>query len=379
MKIALKPLLVFVGLLILLGGGWFVFKNFKTITPPTSLLIEIPYAVSVEAFLDDQSLGAAPLQKEGLPEGEHILKLISGEQIYQAKIQLLGGTQTVVRREFGPTDVFSAGELIWFEKTGQPAGLSLTSDPDGVKVKIDGKEVGQTPLLVEDIETGIHDLHLSLEKFETRQISIRLENGYRLRVSSKIPLLPFPATEPAMLNFGDEKTTVCTLSPTETVFTDPASLAKGIIYWVRTRGLGAVETKLDYFVDAEGVLFNSAGEVFEPANFTGEAVEKIAVGYLGKAGDSDLSEPARASLVALTKKVLKTPPLVDKARILPTGTGWLRVRAEPSLSSAEVTKINVGESFEILAEQEGWIKIKLADGGEGWVSSSFIEKFQEAP
>ena len=379
MKPTLKPLLLFIGLAVLAVVGVFVFKNFKTITPSASLLIETPNTVA-QVFLDDQLLGQSPLQKDYLSAGEYTLKLISGEQIYQTKMELLGGTQTVVRRDFGPSDTFSSGEVLWFEKTGGTATVSITSNPDGAKITLNGRDVGETPVLVEDVTAGNHDLHLSFDNFETRKIGIRIENGYQLRISSKLALSPFPSDDFGQIDFGGEKVTIYNLSPSGTsLYLDAASLAKGIIYWAKTRGLGTAQAKLDYFVDSEGALYDSGGKTFDPNIFDGEPVEAVTVGYLGNTDESDLSDLARASLTALTKRILKTPPLVDKVKILPTGVGWLRVRSEPSLSASEITKINVGEKFELLAEQTGWVKIKLPDGGEGWVSSNFIEKLQEAP
>jgi len=379
MKIALKPLLLFVGIIALSAVGFFVFKNFKTIAPSASLLVETPQTAA-QVFLDDQLLDQSPLQKDDLSSGEHTLKLISDEQIYQTKLTLLGGTQTVVRREFGPADIFGSGEVLWFEKTGDPATISVTSDPDGVRIKIDGKDFGETPVLIEDVEPGTHDLHLSKEFFETRKITIKIEDNYQLRISSKLALNPLPRSEAKEINFGDEKITVYNLSlGTTTLVTDAASLAKGVIYWIKTRGLGTGQIKLDYFVDAEGIIYNPDGEAFDLETFDGEQVETIAVGFLGNVGDEDLSAQAKASLILLTTRVLKTPPLVDWAKILPTGVGWLRVRAEPSLSGSEVTKVNVGEKFLLLEEKTGWVKIKLTDGSEGWVSADFVEKIQEAP
>jgi len=379
MKIALKPLLLFAGIATLLVGGFFVFKNLKTIPQEASLLVETPHT-QAEVFLDDQSLGPTPLQRDDLPSGEYSLKLISGERIYQTKISLLGGTQTVVRREFGPADAFSGGDILHFEKTKKAASLSLTSDPDGVRVKLDGKDVGETPLLIEEISTGTHDLHLSLENFETRRINIRVEDGYQLRISSKLALLPLPTGELKEINFGGEDVIVYNLSPDKgNLYVDTTSLTKGIIYWIKTRGLGAAKTKLDYFVDAEGGIYDSEGKTFDPETFDGEPVETITVGYLGQAGGEDLSDQAQAALDSLAEKVLKTPPLIDKVRILPTGVGWLRVRSGPSLSATEITKVDVGDKFELLEEKTDWVKIRLPDGNDGWVSANYVEKFQEAP
>jgi len=376
MQVARRPLLIFLGIVVLIATGVLIFKHLRATSPPASLWIETPHTTA-EAFLDDQALGQTPLQKDDLAEGQRRLKLVSGEQVYQTEISLLRGTQTVVRREFGPAEAFSSGVVLYFERTGRAPSISITSDPDGARVRIDGKDVGKTPLLVDEITSGSHDLELSFENFESCRMLVRLADGYQLRFFSKLALNPLAKEELEKIDSGNEKVTVYDLSPKKDLFVDFSTLSRGIGYWIETRGLP--EGKIDYFVDAEGGVYDSKGETFDPQAFDGEPVETITVGYLGRAGGEGLSDPARAALDLLAKKVLKTPPLVDKVRILPTGVGWLRVRAEPSLSATEITKVNVGEKFEALEEKTGWVKIKLPDGKEGWVSADYVEKFQEAP
>ncbi len=69
-----------------------------------------------------------------------------------------------------------------------------------------------------------------------------------------------------------------------------------------------------------------------------------------------------------------TPTLsVSKIRILQTPTGFLRVREEPSISSAEVGRVSPGQTFEILEENNGWLKIKL-ENNSGWISNQYAQK-----
>ena len=69
---------------------------------------------------------------------------------------------------------------------------------------------------------------------------------------------------------------------------------------------------------------------------------------------------------------------ITKSNILikDTPTGWLRVREEPTLNASESGKVNPGEKFPLLEEQEGWYKIKMATM-EGWISSVYSEKQDE--
>lgn len=57
-----------------------------------------------------------------------------------------------------------------------------------------------------------------------------------------------------------------------------------------------------------------------------------------------------------------------------TETGWLKVRESNNGSSNEVAKVNPGEKYEMLEEDNGWIKIKLTDGKTGWISAKYAEK-----
>jgi len=77
-------------------------------------------------------------------------------------------------------------------------------------------------------------------------------------------------------------------------------------------------------------------------------------------------ETATTSAIATTSK--------NEILIKQTETGWLKVRGSNNGSSAEVAKVNPGEKYEMLEEDNGWIKIKLIDGKTGWISAKYAEK-----
>lgn len=65
----------------------------------------------------------------------------------------------------------------------------------------------------------------------------------------------------------------------------------------------------------------------------------------------------------------------NKIKILDTETGWLRVRSDASNNANEVDRVEPGESYDLIEEDEDWYKILLEDGKEGWVSAKYAEKF----
>ena len=62
-----------------------------------------------------------------------------------------------------------------------------------------------------------------------------------------------------------------------------------------------------------------------------------------------------------------------QAKIKTTPTGWLRVRSEPSLDGTEITRVDTGGIYRVLEEQTGWVKIRVSDTSEGWVSADYVE------
>lgn len=67
-------------------------------------------------------------------------------------------------------------------------------------------------------------------------------------------------------------------------------------------------------------------------------------------------------------------PLKPKVIILQTPTGFLRVREDSNLNSAEISKVYPNETYEFLEEKDGWLKIKLNDDKTGWISAQYAQK-----
>jgi hypothetical protein len=84
--------------------------------------------------------------------------------------------------------------------------------------------------------------------------------------------------------------------------------------------------------------------------------------------DLAISEPD------LTK--LPTTPVSSsqEVTIKSTPTGFLRVRETPSVNGKEVGQVKPKETYVLLEESSGWVRIRLKDSKEGWVSSSYIQK-----
>lgn len=69
-----------------------------------------------------------------------------------------------------------------------------------------------------------------------------------------------------------------------------------------------------------------------------------------------------------------TPAQKATITILDTPTGFLRVRAEPSLSASETAQVKPGDTFDFVDQQDGWYEVKLSDGSIGWISTQYAQK-----
>lgn len=249
------------------------YGKLKVISSPTA-----------SVFINNAIIGKTPFEDK-YKVGEYLLKLIpegtaTDTASWNGKINIYKNALTYVNRELGSSDIASAGEIFTTEKmTKQPqkAGsgeIYVETEPQGAIVTLDNDEKGVSPLILDNVLRGDHELSVFMPGFFRRTQKVNVDSGYRVNAAFKLAI--------------DQS----------------SSLAK-------------------------------------------------------------TTEDKQATDSAKTTKT--------KITIKDTPTGWLRVREEPSLNASESGKVNPGESFDLIDEQDGWYKIKI-DGKEGWVSSQYSSK-----
>ena len=331
--------------------------------PNAALSVSASYE-QASVILDGSLVGKTPYESKTLKPGDHTLSLKSDSGDYETKIKLVPQAQTAVSREVGTGGSFSSGYTVWMEKVSSSETLvSVISSPTEATVKLDNEEKGKTPISLNDVNEGNHTIEISKTGYETQAIYLKFKRGFKLNVVADLFLLPIPESLES-INYSD-KIRIYNLALSEAAITvDSATWAKASAYYGKTRGkpLG-----FNYFVDYNGAVYDSNGlKVTLSPTLTVEG--NIIIGYLAQ-NKEDLSEKAKEALA-----IFGNAKPQELAEIIPTGVGWLRVRAEPTLDSSEVTKVNVGEKFSILEEKGNWIKIKINETTEGWVSATYVRK-----
>lgn len=116
-------------------------------------------------------------------------------------------------------------------------------------------------------------------------------------------------------------------------------------------------------------------------------VKLAASGYAERAIPINVSKGYKLTISAQLPLTSGAPAASDSATTKPdeakqmvtikdTPTGWLRVRDDASTAGKEVGRVNPGEKYELVEEQEEWYKIAYKEGEEGWVSATYAEKVE---
>lgn len=86
------------------------------------------------------------------------------------------------------------------------------------------------------------------------------------------------------------------------------------------------------------------------------------------------SSSASTQVGQITVTPTLTPKLGKQVVVLDTPTGFLRVRANPSLGASSSAEVKPGETYGMLDQKNGWTQITLSNGQTGWVSSQYVKQ-----
>lgn len=230
----------------------------------------------------------------------------------------------------------------------QKGGISVLSTPDQATVYLNDQEVGKTPYENKDLD--VKEYSIKIEKDQAIwQGKVKLNFG-TLAVVNRDLVKDYPsAGEILTLDEGRGITIISHPSESD-VEIDGKSYGKTPI----TINIEAGEHTI--LVSHPNYLKRSIRANL-PNNFN-----------LTVSLDLALSE---ADLSTISTPSITTTPEVE---VLQTPTGFLRVRDKPSLSGKEIVQVKPGDRLILLEELSGWIRVRLSDGTEGYVSSTYVEK-----
>jgi hypothetical protein len=275
------------------------------------------------------------------------------------------------------------GYLLYSGRTTGKGALQVTSVPQS-NVYLNGKLIGKTPLckceLPDMLDVGNYTIRLEPTDKDLLPFEEKVPIGKSILTvvdrtfgkggtseGSVITLLPVDdkkSVELLLLSFPDKSDIFLDNNP----FGQTPTLQKNV-----TESDHEVKLIKQGYKDKAIRIRTVAG------------YKLVATVYLGIDENLSSSSASASPSAKISGKVTPTPTLKPGSKVSPTPTGpsvtilqtptgFLRVRAEASVSSAEIARVTPGETYPLEDESTGWYQIKLTDGKLGWVSSQYAEK-----
>lgn len=228
------------------------------------------------------------------------------------------------------------------------AGLRVLATPQA-QVFIDGSEVGNTPF---------EDTNLSKKEYEVKVLSGEMVWQAKVRLSAgTLTIINRELAKDTTSSAGETLTLEKGKGVTVISSPDGADIEiDGKVY-------GKTPTKVD--IEPGEHTFN-----ISKGNFLKRSINASVPQNYNLILNVDLAL-SEADLTNINTPVItQTPMVVVKS----TPTGFLRVREKASTSSKEVSQVKPGDELVLLEELPSWNRVRLPDGTEGYVSTSYIEK-----
>jgi hypothetical protein len=229
------------------------------------------------------------------------------------------------------------------------AGIRVLSKPEGADVIINGQVLGKTPFENNNMDVASFDVKI-----------LGIEGSWDGQVELKSGTL-------AVINRELAK--------------EQASASGEVLTLEKGEGVTVISSPSAVDVEVDGksygqtpILVNvSPGEhtfILSKANFLKRSIKAIIPTGFNLTLNVDLAL-SEADLTAVATPVLTMTP---KVVIIKTPTGFLRVREKASIGSKEIGRVKTGDELTLLEELTGWFRIRMSDGKEGYISSTYAQK-----
>lgn len=236
----------------------------------------------------------------------------------------------------------------------QRGGISILSTPSNAAVFLDNKKVGQTPFDDKNLEIKEYLVKID-QNGASWQGRVKLEPGTVTVINRELALVE-------------------------------ASSAGEILSLSKGRGITVISNPTKGDVEIDGKAFGKTPIVINLS--AGDHTINIShASYLNRSIRANL--PENLNLTVSVDLALSEPDLTSvstsvitqtqQVKVLSTPTGFLRVRDKASLSGKEIGRTNTGDTLVLLEELNGWDRVKLSDGSEGFVSSAYVAKVTSSP
>jgi len=155
--------------------------------------LQVVTTPTASVFINGKLVGKTPYTDRELNPGEVTLKLIPESTAvslasWEGRLKLVGGVMSVVSREFAESEENASGAILTLEPASdkKTASLAVVTTPDGATVTVDGENRGFSPLVLDRVTEGEHQITLSLTDYRENSLKAKAINGFKLIVNSQL-------------------------------------------------------------------------------------------------------------------------------------------------------------------------------------------------
>ena len=149
--------------------------------------LEIMSYPTATVYINGKEMGSTPYKNLDLKPGDSEVRLVTGQREWKKTIELQNNINTVVDWQFGDDDNGDSGYILYLEKTGdKKASLLVNTIPDKTTIKIDGEVEGNSPIKVNELESGDRQLIMSFPGYKDVTVFMKAIAGYQLVVNAQL-------------------------------------------------------------------------------------------------------------------------------------------------------------------------------------------------
>lgn len=235
--------------------------------------------------------------------------------------------------------------------TNRPAALQVTTKPEA-SVFLDGKHLGKTPFFSDQIKAGTHSLKITAT-----------DASYVDEINLTENTLTVIKRDLAT-NFLAQSGEILSLEPGK-------------------KGLFIISQPQDAQITIDGKYIANTPKLIEDLEDAGHKIQVSKADYVSR--EFAVKTTSSSQLIADVTLALKDAKAIvpgatptsslqlSQVEITQTPQGFLRVRQDASVNSAEIGRVKTGDKLEVVQEVTSWIKVKF-EGKQGWVAAEYTKK-----
>ncbi len=251
-----------------------------------------------------------------------------------------------------------------------PVGKGALQITTNIKatVLLDNKSVGATPLCLceqnQTVTAGKHDIKIVPDDKTMDPFSAKIDINPGVLTAVERTFLPG--------SLASSYTLTLEKSPKATPQILIASVPDGTLVSIDGNSVGATPYQDSLSASEHEVELEKAGFSKKTIRVRAVSSYRLVLNVvLGAQSDiSDTVSPAQSPTPSISPTVVAQNTVTIKQ----TPTGFLNVRETASTVAKIVAKVNPGESYPFVDENESWYEIKLKDGTSGWISKTYAQK-----